>query len=111
MKRLILAAALAVLAPWANAQIVIGQTTGLSGPEADAAKDNATGAQLYFERVNASGGVNGQKIELITLDDKADPKLSAANAKTLITENNAIALFMTRGTAQTMAVEGLLAEN
>ena len=39
--------------------------------------------------VNAKGGVNGQKIELIALDDKFDPKLAAENARKLIEENNA----------------------
>ena len=47
--------------------------------------------------VNTKGGVNGQKIELIALDDKFDPKLAAENARKLI-ENNVLALFLNRGT-------------
>jgi ABC-type branched-subunit amino acid transport system substrate-binding protein len=33
--------------------------------------------------VNAEGGVNGQTIELVSMDDKFDPALAAENAKKL----------------------------
>ena len=111
MNRFLLATALALWASCAAAQIVIGQTAGFSGPEAAGAKDSAEGARLYFERVNAGGGVNGQKIELVTLDDRFDATLAAANAKALITERNALALFMSRGLAPTQAIAPLLAQH
>jgi len=111
MNRLLLALALATCAPLAAAQIVIGQTAGFSGPEAATVKDSTEGAKLYFERVNAAGGVNGQKIELVSMDDRLDPKLAADNARKLITDSNALALFLSRGTAPTSAIQPLLAEH
>jgi branched-chain amino acid transport system substrate-binding protein len=94
----------------ASADIIIGQTTGVTGSQAEAVKETMAGAQLYIAGVNQRGGVNGQKIQLVTLDDKQDPKLSAANARKLITETKAVALFLTRGTPQTEAIIPVLDE-
>jgi ABC-type branched-subunit amino acid transport system substrate-binding protein len=47
-----------------HAQILIGQTIGLTGPVAAAVKELNDGAKLYIDAINAKGGVNGQKIEL-----------------------------------------------
>lgn len=91
-----------------HAQIRIGQTAGFTGPVAAGVKEVTDGAKLYIDAVNAKGGVNGQKIELISLDDKFDAKLSADNARKLIEENNVAALFLSRGTPQTEAILPLL---
>ena len=88
----------------AHSQILIGQTVGLTGPIAASAKDAAAGAKLYFDSVNAKGGIHGEQIELIILDDRFDPKLSAENANILIKEKNVVALFMNRGTPHTEAI-------
>ena len=66
------------------AQILIGQTAGFTGPVGAGVKETTDGAKLYIDAINAKGGVNGQKIELVSLDDKFDPKLSVENARTLI---------------------------
>lgn len=87
---------------------VVGQTSGVTGPVASGVKENIDGAKMYFDAVNAGGGVSGRKIELVTLDDKFDPKLAAENARKLITERGAIALFMNRGTPHTEAIRPLL---
>ncbi|MFG6455853.1 ABC transporter substrate-binding protein [Roseateles sp. BYS96W] len=94
----------------ALADIVIGQTAGHSGTVASSVKETTQGAKLYFDIVNAAGGVNGQRITLVSLDDKFDPKLAAANAKTLI-DQGVIALFLTRGTPHTQAIMPLLVEH
>jgi branched-chain amino acid transport system substrate-binding protein len=88
----------------AQAQIVIGQTAGFSGQVAAGVKETTDGALLYIDSVNAKGGVHGQKIELISLDDKFDPKIAGENARKLIEENNVSALFLTRGTPHTEAM-------
>ena len=92
----------------AHADLVIGQTSGFTGPVASGVKENTDGARLYIDWVNDTGGVNGQRVELVSLDDKFDPKLAAENAKKLITEKNAIALFLNRGTPHTEAIRPLL---
>ena len=91
-----------------HAQILIGQTAGFSGQVAAGVKETTDGALLYIDAINAKGGVNGQKIELISLDDKFDPKLAAENARTLIEDKNVLALFLNRGTPHTEAILPLL---
>jgi branched-chain amino acid transport system substrate-binding protein len=63
------------------AQIKIGQTSSFTGPVAAGVKEGTDGAKLYLTPSTPSGGVNGQKIELISLDDKFDAKLAAENAR------------------------------
>ena len=92
----------------AQGQILIGQTAGYTGSVAAGVKETADGAKLYLNAINAKGGVNGQKIELLSLDDKFDPKLAADNAKILIEDKNVVAMFLTRGTPHTEAILGLL---
>jgi branched-chain amino acid transport system substrate-binding protein len=93
------------------AQIRIGQSTSLSGPSSPGAKENVQGANLYLNAVNAKGGVNGQKIELITLDDKLDAAQTKANVQILIQEKNVVALFLVRGTPNCQGIIPLLNEH
>ena len=100
---------LAGLAGAASAQIRIGQTAGFTGTVAASVKEATDGARLYFDAVNARGGVNGQKIELISLDDKFDPALALDNARKLI-DQGVISLFLNRGTPHTQGIMPLLTE-
>lgn len=108
MKKIIVAAAAALAPWWALSQIVVGQTAGFTGIVAAGVKETTDGAKLWIDNVNAKGGVNGQKIELVSMDDKFDPKLAAANAKKLIEEKNVVALFLVRGTPHSEAIVPLL---
>ena len=91
-----------------HAQILIGQTAGFSGPVAAGVQETTNGAKLYIDAVNAKGGVGGQQIELISLDDKFDPKLAAENTRLLIEQRNVAAMFLSRGTPHTEGVIPLL---
>ena len=105
-------AAVAALAPFmVAAQILVGQTAGFSGTVAAGVKETTDGAKLLIDSVNAKGGVNGQKIELVSMDDKFDPKIAAANAKTLIEEKNVVSLFLVRGTPHSEAMIPLLEQH
>jgi ABC-type branched-subunit amino acid transport system substrate-binding protein len=73
--------------------IVIGQSAPLSGSNKDLGEDIRDGALAYFKKVNDTGGINGRKIELVSLDDANDTKRAEANTKKLIDEHNAVALF------------------
>lgn len=92
----------------AQAQLLIGQTAGFTGQVGPGVKETTDGARLHIDAVNARGGVNGQKIELISLDDKFDPKLAAENARKLIEDDGVLAMFLTRGTPHTEAIIPLL---
>jgi branched-chain amino acid transport system substrate-binding protein len=110
-RRLLLTGLLALLGTrsgvHAQAQIRIGQTAGLTGTVAASVIEATEGARLYFDAVNARGGIGGQPLVLVSLDDKFDPKLAAENAKTLI-DQGVIALFLTRGTPHNQAILPLL---
>jgi ABC-type branched-subunit amino acid transport system substrate-binding protein len=88
----IMLAAAAVVAH-AQEKWVIGQSAPLTGGNAAFGKDIRDGANAYFAMLNARGGVQGKHIELVTLDDKNDRKTAAANTKTLLENNNPLALF------------------
>ena len=92
------------------AQIRIGQTTGITGPVAAPVKEINIGAMLYLDYINAQGGVAGQPIELVTLDDKNQAPLSAENAKKLAADPHVVALFLNRGTPHAQAMLPVLEE-
>jgi hypothetical protein len=69
---------------------VIGLTGALTGPPASTYAPAVDALRIYVDRVNAAGGVNGKKINLILQDDSAQPGKAAANAKKLITQDNVI---------------------
>jgi branched-chain amino acid transport system substrate-binding protein len=91
-----------------QAELLVGQTVGVTGAVAATVKESMLGANLHIDAVNAKGGLNGEKIQIVTLDDKFDPKLTLANAKTLIEDRKVLALFMTRGTPHTQGLLPLL---
>lgn len=93
MKKLCLVLAFLLAGTVAAKEIVIGQSTPLSGSNAEIGKDIRNGAIAYFNKVNAAGGVNGNTIKFVSLDDKNDPKQAAENARQLVNEQNALALF------------------
>jgi len=94
----------------AHADILVGQTADFSGPVAAGVKETAAGARLWIDHVNAAGGINGEQVKVVTMDDKFEPTLAAANARELITKDKVIALFLTRGTPHNQAIVPLLAE-
>jgi len=94
----------------AAAQIRIGQTTGITGPVAAPVKEINIGAMLYLDYINAQGGIAGQPIELVTLDDKNQAPLSAENAKKLAADPHVVALFLNRGTPHAQAMLPVLEE-
>ncbi len=98
----------AVVPAWS--QLRIGQPSGFTGSVAAGVKENTEGAQLYFDAVNTKGGVNGQKIELISVDDRFDPKVTVEVGRDLIVQKKVLALFLNRGTPHAQALMPLLAE-
>lgn len=92
----------------AHAQILIGQTAGLTGSVGDSVNEAVAGSKLVIDAVNAQGGVHGELIEIKRLDDAFDPKRAADNARTLIEDDKVLALFMTRGTPHSLGIIPLL---
>lgn len=113
LARIVMVAALA-LAGGAQAQegvskssIVLGQSLPLTGPGSALALPFHQGAKLYFDRVNASGGINGRRIELVALDDRGSPQNTVANTKKLL-EQGVLSLFGYYGSPQVTAAYPLI---
>ena len=88
--------------------VVLGQSVALTGPSATLGAPFAQGAKLYFDRLNSAGGVNGRKVELISVDDMGSPEQAAANTKKLVTQG-VFSLFGYVGSPQVTAVNAQLA--
>jgi ABC-type branched-subunit amino acid transport system substrate-binding protein len=89
-----LAAAALALPATAQDAYVIGLTGALTGPPAGTTAPPVEGLRLYVERLNAAGGVNGRKIQLLVQDDQGEPSKAAANAKKLLTQDNVQLLIL-----------------
>ncbi|MDI1273088.1 ABC transporter substrate-binding protein [Polaromonas sp.] len=87
--------------------IVLGQSLALTGPGSSLAQPFHQGAKLYFDNVNAAGGINGRKIELVTLDDLGNPANTTANTKKLL-EQGVLSLFGFYGSPQVTAAYPLI---
>jgi len=84
-------------------KILLGQSAAFSGPAAQLGIQLNSGAKVYFDQVNATGGVYGRKIEIIQKDDKYEADLAATNTKALIENDGVFALFGYVGTATSNA--------
>ena len=90
--------------------ITIGQSIVLAGLGASIARPYYEGAKLYFDRVNAAGGVAGRKIDVVTLDDNGRSVTTVANTKKLL-EQGVFCLFGYYGSPQVTAAYPLVKES
>jgi ABC-type branched-subunit amino acid transport system substrate-binding protein len=86
----------------AGAQIVIGQSASLSGGTAVHSRAVVLGARACFEAANRRGGVHGESLRLVTLDDHGDRREAETNTRRLLQDDHALLLFgyTTRPTAE-----------
>ena len=87
--------------------VTLGQSVALSGPAATLGLPFAQGARLYFDRVNAAGGINGRKVDLLTLDDAGTPAQAVLNTQKFLGQP-VFSLFGYYGSPQVTAVNPLL---
>ena len=81
-------------APLANTQpILIGQSGGFTGGQADYARDMKLGIEASLVAVNAAGGIFGRQVRLITADDGGKRETVLANTKKLVESDNVLALI------------------
>ncbi len=85
-------------------EIVLGQTGAASGSLSKLNEEYLGGAQLYFDDLNARGGILGRKIRLVTLDDGYQPDKALENARQLIDSEGVFALFACFGTGPSLKV-------
>jgi len=84
-------------------EIKIGGISPYSGPaSAYGAIGKAIGA--YFDKVNAEGGINGRKLNWISLDDGYNPAKTVEQARRLVEEDEVLFVFNTLGTPPNSAI-------
>jgi branched-chain amino acid transport system substrate-binding protein len=87
----------------AGQEIKLGQTMPYSGP-ASAYGTIGKVEQAYFKKINDEGGVNGHKINLISLDDGYSPPKAVEQVRKLVEQDEVLALFQTLGTPSNSAI-------
>ena len=86
-----------------DTEIKLGQTMPYSGP----ASSYGTIGKLhtaYFKMINEAGGINGRKINLISLDDGYSPPKTVEQVRKLVEQEEVLALFQTLGTPSNSAI-------
>ncbi len=83
--------------------LTVGQSAAFTGPAAQLGIQMRDGMKVYFDQVNAQGGINGRKIQLVTRDDQYESKLAAENTRKLIEEDKVFALIGYVGTPTSAA--------
>ena len=84
-------------------EIRIGQTMPYSGP-VSAFGILGKGEVAYFKMVNDRGGINGRKINLLSLDDSYVPPKTVEQTRRLIESDEVSFIFSTMGTAHNTAI-------
>ena len=74
-------------------EILLGQSAPLSSSWGEQASAYRDGALLYFDHINAQGGIHGRRLRLVTLDDGYRPPATLQNTRTLIESEKVFALF------------------
>jgi branched-chain amino acid transport system substrate-binding protein len=78
-------------------KIILGQSAAFTGPAAQLGIQFHQGAKVYFDQVNAQGGIGKRLIEIRNLDDGYEPDRCAENTRKLIADD-VFALFGYIGT-------------
>jgi branched-chain amino acid transport system substrate-binding protein len=89
---------LATVASADSEEIRVGLSAAMSGPAKSLGRKMRLGIEIYFERINAAGGIDGRNLSLIALDDGYIPEVAARNMHRLIDEENVVAVLGNVGT-------------
>jgi ABC-type branched-subunit amino acid transport system substrate-binding protein len=84
-------------------EIKLGHINPYSGP-ASAYGNIGRAIGAYFDKINAEGGLNGRKINFITLDDGYNPAKTVEQARKLVEEEEVLLVFQTLGTPPNSAI-------
>ena len=86
-----------------STEIKIGQTMPYSGP-VSAFGALGKGEVGYFKMVNERGGINGRKVNLISLDDSYAPPKTVEQTRRLVESDEVALIFSSIGTAHNTAI-------
>ena len=110
LPKLLAATAFMVAASAAHADIKIGAVLSVTGPASFLGDPEKKTLEMYVADINANGGVNGQKINLIVYDDAGNPNQARTFGTRLIEQDGVDALLAGSTTATTMAIIPLAEE-
>lgn len=107
----VIAVGLLPVAAAAQSTIKIGFPMPLSGPASVYGVPITKGAEMAVQEINASGGILGHKVELLTRDSKASADEAVRLARELIIKNGVDFLSGTLTSAEAPAVSTIAKEN
>jgi branched-chain amino acid transport system substrate-binding protein len=90
-----------------EAAIKLGNTAPYSGP-ASAYGTIARAEAAYFQMLNDQGGIQGRRIEFLTLDDGYSPAKTVEQTRKLVEQDDVLAMFSSVGTAPNISVQKYL---
>ena len=90
-----------------DTEIKIGQTMPYSGP-ASAYATIGRAEAAYFQMINEQGGVNGRKINMLTLDDGYSPPKTVEQIRRLVEQEQVLLIFQSLGTPSNTAIQKYL---
>jgi branched-chain amino acid transport system substrate-binding protein len=93
-----------------DSEIKIGQTMPYSGPASAYGVIGRTEA-AYFKMINEKGGVNGRKLNFISLDDGYSPPKTVEQTRRLVEQDQVAFIFQSLGTPSNAAVRSYLNDN
>ena len=93
-----------------DTEIKIGQTMPYSGPASAYGVIGKT-ESAYFKMINEAGGVNGRKINLISLDDGYSPPKTVEQIRRLVEQEQVAFIFNSLGTPSNAAIRQYLNDN
>jgi branched-chain amino acid transport system substrate-binding protein len=85
--------------------IKIGVVLSASGANEPLGKPEQNAIQLYANRINEAGGINGHPIEVIIKDDQSDSGKAQQAAVELLEQEGVVALIGSSGTGTTIAMK------
>jgi ABC-type branched-subunit amino acid transport system substrate-binding protein len=90
-----------------DTEIKIGNILPYSGP-VSAYGTIGKSAAAYIAKVNAEGGVNGRKVNFISVDDAYTPSKTVEQTRKLVEQDEVLAIFLPIGTAHNVAIQKYL---
>ncbi len=96
--------ALAFAAGVAHAEIKVGSVLSVTGPAAFLGAPEKRALEIYVDKINASGGVLGEKIRLIVYDDTGKADQARTFATRLVEDDDVVAVVGGSATGTSMAM-------
>jgi ABC-type branched-subunit amino acid transport system substrate-binding protein len=84
--------------------ILIGSSSALTGHASFLGSQYTLGSKVWFNEVNAAGGIHGRRIDFLTYDDAYEPDKTVANSRRLIAEDRVFMLFDYVGTPTSVQI-------